>query len=215
MSLPPCRLYLVTPPVIDVPAFADTLAAALDGGHVAALQLRLKGAPEDDICRAIDALRPMTQQRGVAFILNDAPQLASETGCDGVHIGQSDMAYDQARELVGAKATIGVTCHDSRHLAMIAAERGADYVAFGAFFPTATKVPDTHAGLEVLEMWRESMLIPCVAIGGITVENCRPLVQAGADFIAVVSGVWDHPDGPAKAVGAFNKILSEESGAGG
>ncbi len=139
-----CRLYLVTPAVLEPPAFATELAAALDGGDVACVQLRLKDVPDDQVRRAIDVLMPVAADRGVAFILNDRPDLAAAAGCDGVHIGQTDMSYDAARRLVGPDRIVGVTCHDSRHLAIVAAEAGADYVAFGAFHPTKTK--PSHTG---------------------------------------------------------------------
>ncbi|UCH74132.1 MAG: thiamine phosphate synthase [Rhodospirillales bacterium] len=204
-----CRLYLITPPELDPAAFRDTLAEALDSGDVACLQLRLKHAADDAIRRAADALRPVAQDRGVAFILNDRPDLAVETGCDGVHVGQEDVTYAAARRIVGPDAIVGVTCHASRHLAMVAAEEGADYVAFGAFFPTGTKAPKTRAEPGILTWWSELMEIPCVAIGGITVDNAPVLVRAGADFLAVVAGVWDYEDGPAAAVRAFNQVFAE------
>lgn len=204
-----CRLYLVTPPRIQLPAFAEHLKAALDGGDVAALQLRLKDVPDDEIKRAVEALLPIARARDVTFILNDRPDLAAATGCDGVHIGQEDASYEAARQAMGADGVVGVTCHDSRDLAIEAGEKGADYVAFGAFFPTGTKQPKTRADVELLEWWSEIMVIPCVAIGGITPENCAPLVRVGADFIAVVSAVWDHPQGPAAAVKAFNDAIAE------
>ena len=204
----PCRLYLITPPKIDPAAFGDILAAALDAGDVACLQIRLKEASDDDIRRATDILRPIAHERDVAVLMNDRPDLAAETGCDGVHVGQEDMTYKEARRIVGDRATVGVTCHNSRHLAMAAAEQGADYVAFGAFFPTGTKEPKFRADPEILTWWSEIFEIPCVAIGGITVDNCRPLVEAGADFLAVVAGVWDHTQGPAVAVRAFNEAIA-------
>ncbi len=208
VETPPCRLYLITPPRIDPAAFADTLAAALDAGDVACVQLRLKDVDDDTIRRACDILRPVTQGRDVAFIMNDRPDLAAELGCDGVHVGQEDMAYAGARKLVGPDAIVGVSCYDSRHLALEAGEAGADYVAFGAFFPTRTKEAKYHAGLDLLEWWSAFMTVPCVGIGGITPENCRPLVEAGADFLAVVSAVWDHPQGPASAVKAFAQQMT-------
>ena len=209
MRFPDCRLYLITPPVLaDLAAFGHTLTQALDAGDVAALQIRIKDAPDAIVTAVVEALSPIAQARGVAVILNDRPDLAARLGCDGVHIGQEDAPYAQARKLMGPKAMIGVTCHDSRHLAMEAAEEGADYVAFGAFFPTTTKDAKFHAELEILEMWQEVMQIPCVAIGGITVENCRPLVTAGADFLAVSAGVWAYPEGPAAAVKAFNAEIA-------
>ena len=192
-------------------AFATPLAQALDAGDVACLQLRLKDIPDDQIKRACDVLRPITQQRGVAFILNDRPDLAAETGCDGVHVGQQDAPYDEARRLVGPNRIVGVTCHSVRDFAMDAAEAGADYVAFGAFYPTQTKDSGYRAEPELLRWWSEFMTVPCVAIGGITPENCVPLVEAGADFIAVVTAVWNHPHGPAEAVRAFNKAIDSVS----
>lgn len=203
-----CSLYLITPPQFDPAAFADTLAGALDAGGVACVQLRLKDIDDDAIRRAADILRPVTQDRDIAFLMNDRPDLAVETGCDGVHIGQEDATYEEARALVGKDAIVGVTCRNSRHLAMVAAEKGADYVAFGAFFPSVTKERKTSATLETLETWSTTMTIPCVAIGGITVDNCGPLVAAGADFLAVVAGVWDYPAGPAAAVKAFARAIA-------
>jgi len=205
-----CRLYLITPPRLDdLAAFGRTLAGALDAGEVAALQIRLKDTPDDIIAAAVDALSPIAQARGVAVILNDRPDLAAKLGCDGVHVGQDDMSCAEARKIMGQQAMIGVTCHDSRHLAMEAAEAGADYVAFGAFFPTTTKDASTRAEPEILTIWQETMEIPCVAIGGITVETAAGLAQAGADFLAVSAGVWAHPDGPAAAMKAFEAEIAK------
>jgi len=202
-----CRLYLITPPRLEPTAFSDTLAQALDAGDVAAVQLRLKDVDDDAICRAAEVLAPIAQSRDVAFIMNDLPDLAQRTGCDGVHVGQQDASYKDARALLGPSAIVGVTCHDSRHLAMEAGDQGADYVAFGAFFPTDTKETQHKPDPEILTWWSEATTVPCVAIGGITVENCPPLVYAGADFLSVISGVWNYPDGPAAAVQAFNKCF--------
>lgn len=209
MTPPLCRLYLLTPPLLDdLDAFADRLEAALDAGDVGALQIRLKDVDDAEIRRAVDALAPLAQARGVAVILNDRPDLARASGCDGVHVGQSDATYDEARRVVGRDMMVGVTCHDSRHLAMEAAEAGGDYVAFGAFFPTSTKEAPTRADPEILTIWQETMETPCVAIGGITAENARGLATAGADFLAVSAGVWAHPDGPAAAVRALNQAIA-------
>lgn len=203
-----CRLYLVTPPAFEPDAFARQLEAALGGGDVACLQLRLKDAGDDAVRRAAHVLMPICHAHDVAFIVNDRPDLAAELGADGVHIGQKDADYETARRAMGSSAIVGVTCHDSKHLAYEAAEQGADYVAFGAFFPTATKPSDYRPGLDLLRDWSMSMTVPSVAIGGITVENCAPLVEAGADFLAVVTAVWNHPKGPGAAVAAFNEILA-------
>lgn len=212
---PACRLYLITPNelstgAIGLGAFADQLSAALDGGDVACVQLRLKGIGDAAFRHAARHLGPLVQARDVAFIVNDRADIAAECGADGVHIGQGDAAYAEARRLVGADGIVGVTCHDSRHLAMVAAEAGADYVAFGAFHPTTTKdSPKGRPDPEILRWWSEIMTVPCVAIGGITAENCAPLVAAGADFIAVASAVWRHPDGPAAGVAALDRAIGE------
>ena len=212
----PCRLYLITPPNLDgdaLGAFVDALGEALDAGDVACLQIRLKNpddtpAPDADIRRVTEALAPVAQAHNVAVIMNDRPDLAVELGCDGVHVGQQDAAYKDARATVGADAIVGVTCHDSRHLAMAAAEAGADYVAFGAFYPTTTKSPKSSASPELLRWWSEVMEVPCVAIGGITPENSAPLIDAGADFLAVSAGVWAHPDGPGAAIAEFTAAIA-------
>jgi len=210
MSVPYCRLYLITPPRLDhLAVFSDVLAETLNAGDVAALQIRLKDVSDEVISAVVAALTPVAQAHGVAVILNDRPDLAARLGCDGVHVGQSDMSCREARRLMGPDRMVGVTCHDSRHLAMEAAEAGADYVAFGAFFPTTTKDAPTRADPEVLRIWQEIMEIPCVAIGGIAVDNAAGLAAAGADFLAVSAGVWAHPQGPAAAVRGLNLAIAE------
>ena len=209
MSAPACRLYLITPPRLEDPAgFAPRLEAALSAGDVAAVQVRLKDASEAEITEAIRVLGPVARAHDAALILNDDPALAARLDCDGVHVGQSDSPYAQARRLMGRDRIVGVTCHDSRHLAMEAAEQGADYVAFGAFFPTSTKDVATRAEPEILSVWQETMETPCVAIGGITADTARGLAAAGADFLAVSAGVWSHPGGEAAAVREFNSAIA-------
>jgi len=191
----------------DPAAFAVTLESALAGGDVAALQIRLKTASDAEVLAAVEALRPVAQAYGVAVLLNDRPDLAAQSGCDGVHVGQSDASLAEARRIMGPDAMIGVTCHDSRELAMDAAEAGADYVAFGAFFPTTTKETTHRPDPEILTIWQETVEVPCVAIGGITVATAGEMARAGADFVAVSAAVWDAPEGPARAVAAFNAAL--------
>ncbi len=200
------RLYLITPPRVDE-GFAAMLRDALSGGDVAAVQLRLKDIDDASVLATAKALLPIVQDAGAAFILNDRPDLAERVGADGVHVGQGDASYADARRAMGPDRIVGVTCHDSRHLAMEAGEAGADYVAFGAFHASDTKAPPTFADPEILEWWQALMEVPCVAIGGITLDNAEPLVRAGADFIAVANGVWAHPAGPKAAVAAFNAIF--------
>jgi thiamine-phosphate pyrophosphorylase len=208
MSEALCRLYLITPQRFDVMSFRDLLAEALDAGDVACLQLRLKDATEDEIARATECLMPVAASRDVAFLLNDNAALAAKLGCDGAHLGQGDGDHVAARQLLQG-SILGITCHNSRHLAMEAGELGADYVAFGAFFPTETKETAHRATPEILAWWHEMFEIPSVAIGGITAANCVPLVRAGADFLAVVGAVWNHPEGPAAGVRAMNTAIAE------
>jgi thiamine-phosphate pyrophosphorylase len=204
-----CRLYLITPPLIaDAAAFARHLDNALSAGDVAALQIRLKDVPFDHIRAVTRVLAPIAHRHDVAVLMNDHADLAKELGLDGVHVGQSDTPYKEARRILGPQAMIGVTCHNSRHLAMEAAEAGADYVAFGAFYPTTTKTVEHMAELETLSIWQESMETPCVAIGGITAANAGDIAGAGADFIAVSGAVWNHPDGPAAGVSALLKAIA-------
>jgi thiamine-phosphate pyrophosphorylase len=207
----PCQLYLISPPAIDE-GFADLLAAALDAGPVAAFQLRLKGVDDHAIAALAPPLQAICAEREVAFIINDSMGLAKRLNADGVHLGQGDGDPRDARKLLGPSAQIGVTCHDSRHLAMEAAEAGADYVAFGAFFPTTTKDTSHRPDPSILGWWTTVFEPPCVAIGGITPDNARPLVEAGADFLAVSSAVWNDPAGPATAVARFVPVMANRNG---
>ena len=202
-----CGLYLISPGSLDV-GFDDRLKEALDAGPVAAFQLRLKAVEDAAVLRAAERLMPICAGREVAFILNDRMDLAKSCGADGVHLGQGDGDPRVARALLGPSAQIGVTCHDSRHLAMEAGETGADYVAFGAFFPTVTKQVTHRPDPSILTWWSALFEIPCVAIGGITPENASVLVDAGADFLAVCSSVWDCPEGAASAVRSFASALT-------
>jgi thiamine-phosphate pyrophosphorylase len=207
---PACQLYLISPPAIDT-GFVDDLAAALDGGPVAAFQLRLKGLDEDAIAALAGPLQALCAARDVAFIINDSAALAHRLGADGVHLGQGDGDPRAARKLLGPKVQIGVTCHDSRHLAMEAGEAGADYVAFGAFYPTTTKQTLHRPDPSILSWWTTLFELPCVAIGGVSADNAAPLVAAGADFLAVSSAVWAHPNGPHAGVAAFSHLLAKPS----
>ena len=206
LNRPPCQLYLISPASIDE-TFVDQLAAALDGGPVAAFQLRLKGQSEDEIARLAGPLQALCAKREVAFIVNDSIALAKRLGADGVHLGQGDGDPAEARRILGPSVQIGVTCHASRHLAMEAGEAGADYVTFGAFFPTTTKETAHRPEPGILSWWSTVFELPCVAIGGITADNAGPLVEAGADFLAVSGAVWNHPQGPGAGVASFKKVL--------
>lgn len=209
MSEPACQLYLISP--LDVGgAFPDRLARALDAGLVAAFQFRVKGLDEHEAARLAEPLVRICADRETAFIVNDSIALAKRLGADGVHLGQQDGSVADARARLGKAAQIGVTCHDSRHLAMEAGEAGADYVAFGAFFPSSTKETKHVAEPELLQWWARLFELPCVAIGGITAANCRPLVQAGADFLAVSHAVWGGDE--AEGVRALNEAIAQAAG---
>lgn len=206
MSEPACQLYLISP--LDVGGdFPQRLARAIDAGDgaVAAFQFRVKGLDQHEAARLAAPLQAICAERDVAFIVNDSIALAKRLKADGVHLGQGDGDVKEAREELGREAQIGVTCHASRHLAMDAGEAGADYVAFGAFFPSSTKDTEHRAEIELIEFWAELFEIPCVAIGGITPANCAPLVAAGADFLAVSGAVWNGDE--AAAVRAFAEVL--------
>ena len=204
---PACELYLVSP--LDVGgSFPERLEQALSGGPVAAFQYRVKGLDQHEAARLAGPLLEICRARDVAFLVNDDMGLAKRLGADGVHLGQGDGDPRDARALLGPSAQIGVTCHDSRHLAMEAGEAGADYVAFGAFFPTATKETTHRPDPSILGWWSRVFEIPCVAIGGITPENGRVLVEAGADFLAVCGAVWGDSQGPATAVTRFQAVLA-------
>ena len=212
--MPECRLYIVTPQALEPVRFAPLLAAALDAGDVGAVQLRLKDVDDDAILRAAEALMPVCIARDVAFLVNDRPDLAVRAGADGAHVGATDTGTAAARTLLGKNGQLGVSCYASRDAAISAGEAGADYVAFGAFFPSPSKeTAEVQADTDLLRWWSEMMELPVVAIGGITPENCGPLVSAGADFLAVISAVWSHPDGPGAGVRAMNAAIAAASGA--
>lgn len=210
---PPCRLYLLTPPVLpDLAAFARQLSEVIAAGDVACLQLRLKGADDARVLEAARHLFPAAQEAGVACLLNDRPDLVAACGADGAHVGRSDMPVRAARAIMGPERIVGATCHASRHLAMEAVEDGADYVAFGAFFDSATKTPPERADPDILSWWQELMEAPCVAIGGIHPGNAAALMRAGADFVAASSGIWAWPDGPAAAARALRQAALDAAG---
>jgi len=203
----PCQLYLISP--LDVAGgFPERLARALDAGPVAAFQFRVKDIDQHKAAALAEPLLAVCRERDVAFIVNDSIGLAKRLGADGVHLGQDDGDPRDARRVLGPGAQIGVTCHDSRHLAMEAGEAGADYVAFGSFFPTSTKEVRHRPEPSILGWWTTIFEMPCVAIGGITPDNARPLVEAGADFLAVCGAVWNATEGEAEAVRRFGEVLA-------
>jgi thiamine-phosphate pyrophosphorylase len=204
---PPCQLYLISPPAIDL-NFIDRLRAALEAAPVAAFQLRLKGIDDHAIAKLAEPLQKVCADLDTAFIVNDSIALAKRLGADGVHLGQSDGDPLEARDILGKDAQIGVTCHNSRHLAMEAGENGADYVAFGAFYPSGTKIVDYSADISLIGWWNALFGTPCVAIGGITAKNAAPIIAAGADFIAVSGAIWNEVGNEAAAVSAFTPLLS-------
>jgi thiamine-phosphate pyrophosphorylase len=202
----PAKLYLISPQEVGGP-FPDRLRLALEPGIAAAFQLRVKDTDEHQLARLAEPLQRICADAGVAFIVNDSMTLAKRLGADGVHLGQSDGDVREARALLGPSAQIGRTCHDSRHLAMQAGEQGADYVAFGAFYPTTTKPSHYRPHPSILSWWSALFEIPCVAIGGITPDNAQPLIDAGADFLAVCQAAWGADD-VAGAVRRFGEVTA-------
>jgi thiamine-phosphate pyrophosphorylase len=202
----PCRLYLISPQEVGG-SFPDRLKSVVGDEAVAAFQLRVKDVTEHELARLAEPLQRICADAGIAFIVNDSMQLAKRLGADGVHLGQQDGDIREARALLGPQAQIGVTCHDSRHLAMAAGEAGADYVAFGAFYPTTTKPSVYRPDPAILSWWSSVFEVPCVAIGGINPENAKPLIDAGADFLAVCQAVWSVGD-PTKVVADFSSLLA-------
>lgn len=218
-----CKLYLISPPKFEIDEMAHNLKEAFKGGPVPVFQLRMKNldaaskqyispANEEEVREAIEILLPICRENNCAFILNDNPKLAAEMGCDGVHLGVEDISVKEARKIVGKNFVIGASCYASKDRAFQAGEEGADYVAFGAFYDTQTKTPRGRPTPELLEFWSKYTNIPCVAIGGIKVENAAPIIKAGADFIAVVTGVWDYKKGIAQAVKDFNELFGKLKG---
>ncbi len=204
----PCQLYLISPPTID-DVFCDRVRAAADGGAIAAFQLRLKGIDDHAVARLAEPVQRLCADLDISFIVNDSIAMARRLGADGVHLGQSDGDLREARDVLGRDAQIGVTCHNSRHLAMEAGEAGADYVAFGAMFQSGTKDAKVFASLDIVNWWSLISPIPCVAIGGVTPDNARPVIKAGADFIAASGSVWNAAEGPASAVRRFHALFDE------
>jgi thiamine-phosphate pyrophosphorylase len=209
---------VITPPKLSLDNFLPALEAALATDHIASLQLRLKEADDAEILEAAKAMIPLCHEHGVPFILNDAVHLFDQLDADGLHVGQEDLegtSVSAVREKIGREAILGITCHASPHLAMEAGEQGADYVAFGAFYPTTSKPAEKLEKWgtptpDILEDWSSASTLPCVAIGGITPENAKPLIDAGADFIAVITGIWNHPQGPAAGVNAYADVLNAQ-----
>jgi thiamine-phosphate pyrophosphorylase len=202
-----CRLYLITPSEFELETFAEQLRQAFAGGDVASVQLRMKEASDEEIMAAAEILMPICHENEAVFIINDHPEIAKKIGADGVHIGDEDITVAEAREIVGEASIIGASCYGSRDRAMEAGEQGADYVAFGQFYETKTKPAKGHPEPEILQWWSTATVLPCVAIGGIKADNCMPLVKAGADFLAVVTGIWEYESGPKQAVKEFNEAI--------
>ena len=201
------KLYLISPPDININEFIFSLDDVLNTGLVSCFQLRLKNVKDEDIIESAKALKPICNKYHVPFILNDRLDLVNKVEADGVHLGEDDDSILEARKLLGPKAIIGASCYNSKHLAMEAAEEGADYVAFGAFFATITKDPKTKADINIIKDWTLISNIPCVAIGGINSSNCKELVDAGVDFIAVVGSIWNKNDDPKSAINKFKSII--------
>lgn len=205
------KLYLISPPQIELPKFIERFKSAISGGKIAMFQLRLKDTGDSEIIVAAEKLLPLCHDNNIKFILNDSPELAVKSGADGVHIGDDDNDLKNARALLGENKIIGRSCYNSLDLATETANQGADYVSFGAFYPTKTKTPKAKAKLETITKWKALSKTPCSAIGGITPQNAEPLIKAGADYICAISYIWEHPVSPEAAVFEFSQALVDSS----
>ncbi len=191
-------IYLISPPKISLDSFEPLLESILQTGKISVFQLRLKECLDDEIIASANILVRLCHKYSIQFILNDRADLAKLVNADGVHIGKEDGSVENARKILGPNKIIGVSCYDSIDRAMEVGEAGADYIAFGAFYPTTTKLNTAKPKIDILEQWTSISVLPCVAIGGINQNNCKPLIKAGADLIAVVSNIWGSED-PVKA----------------
>ncbi len=194
------QIYLISPPKIELKDFLPQLEKALKTGLVPVFQLRLKGFERSEIKKISQELLKICNSNNTQFIVNDDFELALEIGAHGVHLGAEDGSIKLARQQSHPNFVIGASCYDSRHLAMEAGEQGADYISFGAFYESKTKKSRGKPTLEILEWSSEILNLPIVAIGGITDQNCALLVKSGADFLAVISYVWEHPLGVEEAL---------------
>ena len=203
-----CKIYLISPPKINNSIiFRDLLDQILSFKIIECFQLRIKDELDEEILKLIKILHPICKKNNKPLIINDKPTIVKETKCEGVHIGPLDTPYKEARNIVGKNAIVGVTCKGSRHAAIEAAEKGADYVAFGSFYNSPTKNDTELINTDILEIWNTTTTVPCVAIGGINLENCMPLIKAGADFLAISSGIWSFSEGPIRAIELFEEKL--------
>ena len=201
------KIYLITPPKIDEKLFFASLENVLSTKIVSCLQIRLKNVEDKNIIEICKIVRPICDNYKIPLIINDRLDLVKKCDADGVHLGQDDGSIKDARKYLGSNFIIGASCYNSKHIAMKAAENGADYVAFGAFFESKTKIPKVQVKTNIIEDWNFISNIPCVAIGGITPTNCKDLIKAGADHLAVIGSIWNSDKSPEKAIMDFKKIL--------
>ncbi len=192
-NVPISGLYAITPDEPDTAELLCKVRLALAGG-VRLLQYRNKLADAPLRVEQAGALRALTREFDAVFIVNDDAELARRVNADGVHLGGEDGSVAAARALLGEEKIIGVSCYNRAPLAFEAVRHGADYVAFGAFFPSGVKPQAVAATPELLCQARGRLEVPIVAIGGITVENGKQLIEAGADALAVISALWNAPD---------------------
>ncbi len=189
------QIYLISPPQIELKDFSLNLDKALKTGLVPVFQLRLKNYSPLEIKNFSQEIKKICDNNNCLFLLNDFYEVALEIGASGVHVGIDDKKISQIRQNSPKNFVIGASCYDSKHLAMEACEQGADYISFGAFFETKTKISRGKPTFEILNWASEILNFPIVAIGGINDKNCGELVKNGADFLAVISYVWQHPQG--------------------
>ena len=192
-------LYAITDTkLIPRQRFIETVEAAVRGGATM-VQLREKETPREEIIQLGREVLAVTRRHGALLIINDHPSVAQEIGADGAHVGRDDPSVAEARALLGPQAIIGASCYGDVARAVTAEQDGADYVAFGTPFPSPTKTKRTDLSLAIFRQVKHHVKVPVFAIGGITIDNVQQVIDAGADGIAVVSGVFGAADVEAAA----------------
>lgn len=203
------ELYLISPEKFELNQFASSLDEVLKVGGVAAFQLRVKDCSITEVQKMTKRLLPICHEYGVPFIINDYVAILRDFAVDGIHLGEADSPVKAVRKEFGEDLIIGASCYNSKHLAMTAGESGASYVAFGAFYPTQTKITNQAADIEILKWCGSYINLSCCAIGGINHQNVSDFKGSNVDFICAISAIWQNPAGPVKAVSSLVNLVAE------
>ena len=197
-------IYLISPQKIRGSQFYEELQQVLKTNKVKYFQLRLKKISDRNLLKISKKIKKIVRKNNVKFLINDKPSIAKRVGADGCHIGQKDINFTRSRKILGKSKIIGITCHNSKKLALNAKRQGANYVAFGSFFESSTKKTAFKANLEILRWTKKKISMPIVAIGGINSINYKKILTSGADFIACSSYIWNNKKlDPVSAINKF------------